>query len=107
MDKNLLGVFLRNFPKYVLTFLFTLLLSFSFAQVKFSASVNDRTIGKNEVLLVQFTLEDAANVETILPPSFKNFSVVSGPNQQSSMSNINGKIKQSVSIGFALRPLAT
>ncbi|HEV8080708.1 MAG TPA: BatD family protein, partial [Chitinophagaceae bacterium] len=47
------------------------------------------------------------NVETILPPSFKNFSVVSGPNQQSSMSNINGKIKQSVSIGFALRPLAT
>lgn len=107
MDKNLLAAFFKSPLKYFLTFLFTLLLTFSFAQPKFSASINDRTIGKNEVLLVQFTVEDAANVETIIPPSFKNFSVVSGPNQQSSMSNINGKIMQSVSIGFALRPLAT
>ncbi|MEO6330111.1 MAG: BatD family protein, partial [Ginsengibacter sp.] len=35
---------------------------------------------------------------------FKNFSILSGPNQQSSMSNINGAISQSVAIGFILKP---
>ena len=77
MYKNLLAVFFRSFPKCLLTFLFTASLTFSFAQVKFSASVNDRTIGKNDFLQVQFIMEDAANVETIIPPSFKNFSVLS------------------------------
>ncbi len=105
MYKNLLAVFFRSFPKCLLTFLFTSSLTFLFAQVKFYATINDRSIGKNDFLQVQFTMEDAANVETIIPPSFKNFSVVSGPKQQYRMSN--GKIKQSVSIGFILRPLTT
>lgn len=107
MGKNLHAVLLKGFSKYTLAIIFTFLFSVSFAQVKFSASCNDKTIGKNEYLQVQFTVENAANVESILPPSFKNFTVVSGPNQQSSMSNINGSIKQSLSLGFVLQPLAT
>ena len=107
MDKNLYVVSLKRFSKYFLAFIFIFLFSVSFAQVKFSASSNDKTIGRNDYLQVEFTVENAANVESIIPPSFKNFTVVSGPNQQSSMSNINGSIKQSLSLGFVLQPLST
>lgn len=107
MDKNVHTVIVGGFYKYFLTLFFTILLSISFAQVKFSAAVNDKTIGKNEYLQVQFTVENAADVENITPPSFKNFAVVSGPNHQSSMITVNGRIKQSLSVGFVLQPLAT
>ncbi len=49
-------------------------------------------------------VENASDVETIIPPSFKNFSIVSGPNQQSGVSNINGKVDQYVGISFYLKP---
>ena len=105
MDKNLHAV-LKRFSKYILAFIFAISFTVSFAQVKFSASSNEKAIGKNDYLQVQFTVENAANVESIMPPSFKNFTVVSGPNQQSSMSNVNGSIKQSLSLGFVLQPLS-
>lgn len=49
-------------------------------------------------------VENAPDVETIIPPSFKNFSIASGPNQQSGMSNINGKVDQYVAISYYLKP---
>jgi hypothetical protein len=107
MAKNLQILLTKRISEYFLALIFIFLHSFSFAQVKFSAAVSDKTIGKNEYLQVQFTVENAANVENIIPPSFKNFAVVSGPNHQSNMTNINGRIKQSLSIGFVLQPLST
>jgi hypothetical protein len=107
MDKNLHGVICKGSFKYFLAFIFTFLFSISFAQVKFSASSDNRSVGKNDYLQLQFTVENADNVESINPPAFKNFAVVSGPNQQSSMSNINGNIKQSLSVGYVLQPLST
>lgn len=80
--------------------------NYSFAQVTFSAICPDKTIGKNDYLQIQFMVENAPDVETIIPPSFKNFSIVSGPNQQSGMSNVNGKIDQFVGISYYLKPLA-
>ncbi len=79
----------------------------SFSQIKFTTVCADKTIGKNDYLQIQFTVENAPDVESIIPPSFKNFSVVSGPNQQSSMSIVNGKTDQSISIGFYLKPRGT
>ena len=106
MDKSLLPVSSRGVLKYFLTVFCAISVGLSYAQVKFSASSNDKTIGKSEYLQVQFTIENAANVESITPPPFKNFAVVSGPNHQSSMSVVNGNIKQSLSIGFVLQPLS-
>ncbi|MDQ6844601.1 MAG: BatD family protein [Bacteroidota bacterium] len=51
-------------------------------------------------------VQNASDVETIIPPSFKNFSIVSGPNQQSGMSIVNGKTDQYVAISFYLKPKA-
>ncbi len=53
---------------------------------------------------IQFQVDNAPDVETIIPPSFKNFDIVSGPNQQSGVSIVNGKRDQSVAIGFYLKP---
>ncbi len=79
----------------------------SFAQVKFSAICPEKKIGKNDVLQIQFKIANAGSVETIIPPSFKNFNIVSGPNQESGMSNINGKIDKYVAISFYLQPKST
>ena len=76
------------------------------AQANFSAVCPQNKIGKNDYLQVQFKLENASNVESITPPSFNNFSVVSGPNQESGMTSINGKVDQYVSISYVLKPVA-
>ena len=78
-----------------------------FAQASFTAVCPQKKIGKNDYLQVQFKVENASNVETIIPPSFKNFSVVSGPNQESGMISINGKVDQYVSISYFLKPNST
>ena len=75
----------------------------SSAQAKFTVICPSRT-GKNDILQIQFKVADGANVQSITPPSFKGFTIVSGPSQQSSMSNINGQVSQYVSISFSLQP---
>jgi len=79
----------------------------TFAQVKFSVACPAKKIGKDDVLQIQFKVENASSVDNITPPSFNNFSIVSGPNQESSESNINGKVSQYVALGFSLKPNAT
>ncbi len=93
--------------KNILLLSFLLFLQqFIFAQTKFTAVCPEKKIGKNDYIEIQFTVENG-NAEQINAPQFKNFTVVSGPNQQSGMSNVNGNIKQYVSIGFVLKPLST
>ena len=77
------------------------------AQVKFTVDCPVKKIGKNDVLQIQFKVENASHVETIIPPSFKDFIIVGGPNQQSGMTSINGKVNQYVAIGYFLKPKST
>src|SRR5450432_2233051 len=79
----------------------------SFAQPSFTTVCPQKKIGKNDYLQVQFKVENASNVETIIPPSFKDFSVVSGPNQESGMTSVNGKVDQYVSVSYFLKPNST
>lgn len=74
-----------------------------FAQVKFSVICPSKT-GKNDIMQIQFRVTNGTNVQSITPPSFKGFNIVSGPNQESSMSNINGQVSQYISVGFSLQP---
>lgn len=100
--------FLRSGLNKILPYLIFLTAIFigdnSFAQVKFSVVCPNKTIGKNDLLQIRFKVENASNVENIIPPDFKDFNIVSGPNQESSTSNINGKVSQYIAIGFSLQP---
>ena len=77
------------------------------AQVKFSTVVDEKEISRGDYLQVQYVVENAQSVEQITPPSFNGFTIVSGPNQQSSMSAINGTVTKSEGISFILKPLST
>src|SRR5687768_514276 len=104
MNKFLRSIFFKRF----IAVLFLLYYSSQFntivfAQVKFSAVCPNRKISKNEYLQVQFIVENATNVQQVIPPSFKNFTIVSGPNHQSGMSYVNGNIKQYIAIEFILK----
>jgi hypothetical protein len=103
--------FLRSYSKKIIQLILFFTAIFfaqtSFAQVKFSVICPDKKIGKNDLLQIQFKVEGATNVDNITPPSFDNFIIVEGPNQQRSISSINGKVSQSVAIGFSLQPTTT
>lgn len=96
-----------GFIKY--TFLLALLTSSvcvqkSIAQATFSVVCPDKEIGQNDFLKIEFKVENAEYIETIIPPNFKNFTIVSGPNQQRGMKSVNGKTDTYISIGFSLQP---
>jgi hypothetical protein len=74
------------------------------AQVKFSATVSASQIAKNEFVQLRLTVENGKDVQQITPPDFKNFTVVSGPNQESGMTMINGDVKQYISLNYILKP---
>lgn len=76
----------------------------SIGQATFSVVCPEKEIGKNDVLRIEFKVENAEYIETIIPPVFKNFTIVSGPNQQRGMKSVNGKTDTYVSIGFSLQP---
>ena len=76
---------------------------FTMAQLKFSASVSSSQISKNEFVQLKLSVENAKDVQQITPPTFKNFIVVSGPNQESGMQTINGTVKQFISLNYVLK----
>ena len=78
-----------------------------FAQPRLTSSASEKEIGKNEYVEIQYTVENAVNVQEIKPPVFRNFDVVSGPNQQSGMNNINGQVTRFIGIAYVLKPRST
>ena len=60
-----------------------------FAQIQFEAKVSKNTLGLNERLRIDFTMN--ADGDNFSPPSFEGFRIVGGPSQQVSQSWINGR----------------
>ncbi len=81
-----------------------ILLSFQglIAQVQFEAKVSKTTLGLNERLRIDFTMNDDG--DNFTPPSFEGFRVVGGPSQQVSQSWINGRSSFSKSYSYFLLP---
>ena len=77
---------------------------FAMAQVKFSATVSSPQISKNEFVQLRLTVENAKEVQQITPPDLKNFILISGPNQESGMTSINGDVKQYIALTYMLKP---
>ncbi|MEP7279080.1 MAG: BatD family protein [Bacteroidota bacterium] len=77
------------------------------AQVKFSTVIDEKEIGKGAYLQVQYIVENAASVESLKPPAFENFTIVSGPMQQNGMSIINGAVSKYEGVTYVLKPSHT
>ncbi|MEW5677415.1 BatD family protein [Flavobacterium enshiense] len=73
-----------------------------FAQVEFKATVSKSSIGINERLRVDFTMnDDGDNFEA---PSFEGFKIFGGPNQSVNYSWVNGRKSFSKSYSYFLMP---
>ncbi|MFC6875521.1 BatD family protein [Flavobacterium myungsuense] len=81
-----------------------ILLSFQgiLAQVQFEAKVSKNTLGLNERLRIDFTMNDDG--DNFTPPSFEGFRIVGGPSQQVSQSWINGRSSFNKSYSYFLLP---
>lgn len=75
-----------------------------FSQIKFSAIANETKIGLNDLVQIQYKIENAKSIQRIDPPSFDNFYVVSGPNKETGMSSINGNVSTYAAISYILKP---
>jgi len=85
-------------------YIFLLLISVQglFAQVEFEAKVSKTTLGLNERLRIDFTMN--GDGDNFTPPSFDGFRVVGGPSQQVSQSWINGRSSFNKSYSYFLLP---
>ncbi|MEK9613169.1 MAG: BatD family protein [Flavobacteriaceae bacterium] len=72
------------------------------AQVRFNAKVSKKKLGINERLRVDFEMNE--NGDNFMPPDFKGFQVVSGPNQSISRSWVNGVRNFSKTYTYFLTP---
>ena len=85
-------------------FLFLLSGHFAGAQIKFSASITPSQIGKDEFAQLKLTVENAREVQQINPPQLKDFITVSGPNQESGMSVVNGNVNKYIALSYIIKP---
>lgn len=89
----------------LLSILFLLLASFTFAQeVGFTAKTNREKLGINERLRIDFTMTE--NGDNFNPPDFRGFSVVAGPSQSIRNSWVNGKRSFEKTYTYYLKPNA-
>lgn len=72
-------------------------------QGSLSVKVNKDTIAKDEVVTVEFLLDNLTG--NFQAPDFRGFQVVSGPNTSSSFSMMNGEVSQKKSYSYALVPM--
>jgi hypothetical protein len=75
----------------------------------FAASVDNSTVGMNDQFQMSFTFsgKDVNGIKSFNPPDFKGFIVLSGPNQSTSMSIVNGAASASAAYSYYLQPRST
>jgi hypothetical protein len=77
------------------------------AQMHFTAEASSKEMGKSDYVQIQFTIENAKQIEDLQTPDFPDFTIVQGPNQSTGMSITNGNMSQYRGIIFLLQPKRT
>ena len=88
--------------KHILILFLILTTSIASAQVKFEAKVSKKKLGVNERLRIDFEMNQDG--DNFVPPSFKGFTVVGGPNTSVSNSWANGKRSYAKTYSYFLAP---
>ena len=91
--------------KKLLIILF-LFLPFQIFSQSFDASVGQTNVAENQHFEVSFTFSGKSinGVKNFKPPKFKDFLVLSGPNQSTSIQIINGDQSASLSYNYIVQP---
>ena len=85
----------------ILSLIALLLVGFSFGQdVSFTAATSHNTVKTGDRFKIQFTSN--AKLANFKAPKLSNFRVLSGPNQSTNMSWINGKTNSTISYSYIL-----
>ncbi len=94
-----------KFFKNIVLLFFVLLTNSLFAQqpVEFSASTDAKQVVVGGYFEVSFTLKNAQGSD-FQPPNFRDFNLLSGPNQSISTSSFNGKWTRSLTYTYNLQP---
>ncbi len=97
--------------KYLLQFVLLLFVGSlpvqrSSGQVKATATVSKDVALQDEVLRLQFSIENAGEVQQFVPPSFKGCKVIEGPLHSSRTSVVNGAVHSHVSLVYMIQPEA-
>ncbi len=90
---------------YIAGLVFLLPVIKSAGQAKFTVFANHTRITLHDYLQVQYTIENAKKIDQFIPPRFKEFKVIRGPEQSSGWSLVNGELKQYSSFSYVLKPL--
>lgn len=91
--------------RFKIVYFFIFLVQISFAQVTFKTNVSKTSLGLNERLRVDFTI-DKQGADDFTPPNFENFTVLAGPSQSTSFSSINGKTSFKQTYTYIIQPRA-
>ncbi|SIO47164.1 BatD family protein [Chitinophaga niabensis] len=71
---------------------------------RFTTAVNTNTIAMDEMVHIQFMLENPVNLSQFTPPQFTGFNVVQGPQQMQGSSYVNGKGTEYIAFSYILQP---
>jgi hypothetical protein len=77
------------------------------AQTSFTAVVSPEVISKNEYANLRLTVTNGTDVRNITPPTLKDIDIVSGPSQETGMSNYNGNVTSYLSVNYTIKPKRT
>ena len=95
---------MRPVLRYSLLLFFISLSVMVSAQVKLYTTIHPETIHKDELATFRIIIEGSKDLQHISPPDFKDFIVISGPNEQSGNVLINGATAHYLSLSFILQP---
>jgi len=91
-----------KFIKYISLIIILFSASLAFSQVKFEAKVSKKKLGINERLQIDFEMNQDG--DNFVPPSFRDFEIVGGPNTAVSNSWANGKRSYTKTYSYFLAP---
>ncbi len=78
-----------------------------FAQLSFTIKIQDREIGKADVLQVEYAVDNAGSISDFKQPVFTDWNVVSGPEYSQQSISMNGKTESTISYVYMLSPKKT
>ena len=88
----------------ILVFLPLLFSSVRADDIRFTLQVSASRVSMQDFVQVQYLIENSRKVSQFIPPDFKNFEVVEGPDQASGWNMENGALKEYVMFSFLLKP---